>query len=184
MSKEKQTKEKSECLIEAPQILRYYLNTEEMCLGALDYSEPHYIYLKNALEPASINALKNLVKDTKSDPTAGLESNEHENTRQHITEKIDELAKNLAKKEDIIDSKEEIIKTIRAESNEIKACLEEKIIALETHLSRFLPYKRMFRGSFYGLIFFFTSIFLTVFLALLLLKDFGPGWGCVYQQDF
>lgn len=122
------------------------------------------------------------------------EESEHEITRQHVSEKIDELSAELAKKEDliklkdeiiekvqkesdalsaelaktddIIKAKEEIIEKVEKESKEIQQYLEEKIAGLQESLSRFLPYKRMFRGSFYLLMFFLFSVLSEILLGI------------------
>ena len=80
------------------------------------------------------------------------EPNKSEDSKkiQTILEKITELPQ----KNDLIKTQKEIIKNIRAESAETQKHLEEQIEGLKQCLSRYLPYKRTFRMSFY-----FTTMF-------------------------
>lgn len=93
---------------------------------------------------------------------------EHEVTREHISEKID----NLANKEDLLKAKDEIIKKVELESIQTQKVLKDEIFELKENLLRYLPHKITFRISTY-----FVSLFLFAFFADMLgVQIIKPFW--------
>lgn len=119
--------------------------------------------------------LKDIVREEKS---------EHERTREYISEKIETLSTEVAKKDDLLRVKEEIIKKVERESKEIQLSLEQKIQGLQTNLSRFLPYKRAFRASSYVLIFFLASVFSDILLGITIVQKFWAWLGLSISAAF
>ena len=106
--------------------------------------------------------------------------NQHEQTRHLFIEKFEELAK----KDDIIKSKEEIIAKIEEESAEIQQRLKEEIKELRTYLDRFLPHKRAFRNSVYCLTFFLMSLLANLLFNILIITPFFAWLGTVISFGF
>ena len=97
---------------------------------------------------------------------------EHEVTREHISERIDKLASDLANKEDLLKVKVEIIEKIELESIQIQKVLKDEIFELKENLLRYLPHKMTFRIAIY-----FISLFLFAFSADMLgVQIIKPFW--------
>lgn len=138
--------------------------------GLYDYlSAPYHGQIRHTLR------LKDFVQEEKS---------EHERTREYISEKIETLSTEVAKKDDLLRAKEEIINKVERESKEIQLSLEQKIQGLQTNLSRFLPYKRAFRASSYVLIFFLASVFSDILLGITIVQQFWAWLGLSISAAF
>lgn len=150
-------------LIYAEVLKKYGLNLPE-------YDESTHIENDNTINEALLKFL--MTKEGYRKEKFEIEKSEHSITRQHISDKIDELAK----KEDLIKIKDEIIDKIQTESAETKKHLEEQITDLKQCLSRYLPHKRTFRMSFY-----FTSIFSISIISNILfdIQIIHPFWAAI-----
>jgi len=101
---------------------------------------------------------------------------QHELTRKHISEKFQDLSAQVATKDDIIRSKEEIIANIKKESLATQEKLLTEIEELKYVLSRFLPHKRAFRLSLYFVILFLFFMFCELLFNVQIINKF---WGSV-----
>lgn len=104
------------------------------------------------------------------------EKNEHELTRKHIAEKIEDLSLKIATKEELIKSKEEIICNIKKESLATQEKLKSEIEELRSVLLSYLPHKRAFKISFYFVALFLFFIFSEYFFNIQIINKF---WGSV-----
>lgn len=148
------------------------------------------------LAKPGVNMLKEIhlseISAIKSQRAIMFDFDEHEQkTRELVIEKLDKLAE----KDDVINAKEEIIKTIKAKSEKtidnIKAeaektryHLEGKIVDLQTNLARFLPYKRAFKTSIYFLILFLGSIISDHLLNVKIIQPFWSWLGLSISTGF
>jgi len=112
------------------------------------------------------------------------EKSEHELTRSFIADKIDALASELAKKEDLIKAKDEIILNIKHEAEENRKLLIQQIEELRKELKRFLPYKRAFKVSLYFTLLFLFSFFTNTFLNIEIIKPFWETLGLFISGSF
>lgn len=101
---------------------------------------------------------------------------QHELTRRHISDKFEDLVAQIATKDDVIKSKEEIIANIRKESLATQERLMAEIKELKCNLSVFLPHKRAFRLSLYFVILFSFFIFSELFFNVHIINKF---WGSI-----
>jgi len=112
------------------------------------------------------------------------EKSEHELTRSFISDKIDTLSSELAKKEDLIKTKDEIILNIKNEAEENRKLLIQQIEELRKELKRFLPYKRAFKVSLYFTLLFLFSFFTNTFLNIEIIKPFWETLGLFISGSF
>ncbi len=109
---------------------------------------------------------------------------EHELTREHISDRFDKLDADVAKKDDLIRTQEEIISAIKSESQQIQSEMENQIHGLQARLVRFLPYKSTFRTSFYLLISLVACLFVKVFLGVTIIESFWAMVGIIISAGF
>ncbi len=109
---------------------------------------------------------------------------EHEFTRKLICEKIDSLSDELAKKEDLLRAKEEVIENIRTEAEKTRSDLENRIIYLQKSLVRFLPYKRAARLSFYFISLFSFALLADLVLGVTIMDRFWTSIGICVSGGF
>ena len=109
---------------------------------------------------------------------------EHRKTREFISEKLDILSNEVAKKDDIIRTKDEIIETIQKEAKETQRILSEQIVGLQGHINRFLPHKRLLKTSLFLLSFCSISIFSDELLGVVILNRFWAVLGLLTSSIF
>ena len=115
-----------------------------------------------------------LIKELFASEYKDHDAQQHEITRQHISDKIQDLSAQMATKDDIIKSKDEVISNIKAESIVTQEILSSEIEELKINLLNFLPYKRSFRISFYFVILFLFFQLSDIFLNIHIIEKF---WG-------
>lgn len=129
-------------------------------------------------QKVSSNELEKIVKHFDE------EKQEHEITRLFISDKIDKLSDEIVTKDDIIESQEKIIIEIRKDLNSIKQSVEEQIKELQNNLLRFLPFKRMFKTSFYCILIMLASIFIKIFFGVTIIESFWAWLGAIVSGGF
>jgi hypothetical protein len=107
---------------------------------------------------------------TKTTQSEEQEIAQHEQTRKLIVDRLGELAK----AEDLVKTKEEIIANIKMESKAIQQQLEKNISELQRNLERFLPHMRVFKTAFYFAAFFAGSMLADLLLNVRIIQPF---WG-------
>ena len=133
--------------------------------------------------------------------TVDVQHDEHEETRNLISDRFDELPK----KDDLLKAKEEIIKNlefdkeklekiitnqkkiiqkIENESKVIQESLKEQIRGFQENLSRFLPYKRALKTSFYFLALFLGCIWSEILLDIRIMEPFWAWLGLIIFAGF
>lgn len=108
------------------------------------------------------------------------ESTEHEHTRELFIEKFSELAKN----EDLLRAKDQIIAETRAQSREIQERFAEQIMELQSQLGRFLPHMRVFKTAFYFACLFLGSIFVDLLFNIKIIQPFWAALGAAISAGF
>lgn len=105
---------------------------------------------------------------------------EHQKTRQFISERFDELAKH----DDLIKARDEIIESLKLESQKTQEELQNQINELKHYLNKFLPYKRAFRVSSYFLALFAFSTLSELLLGIVIIKPFWSTLGLAISGAF
>jgi uncharacterized membrane protein len=105
---------------------------------------------------------------------------EHEQTRQLFIEKFDQLAKH----EDLIKAKDEIIEQIQKEANATRLQLQGEIAELQNNLTRFLPYKRLFKTSFCCAGFFLAALLSDLLFGVTIILKFWAFLGASISVGF
>jgi len=108
------------------------------------------------------------------------EVSEHEQTRQLFIEKFDQLAKH----EDLIKAKDEIIEQIQKEANATRLQLQGEIAELQNNLTRFLPYKRLFKTSFCCAGFFLAALLSDLLFGVTIILKFWAFLGASISVGF
>ena len=143
-------------------------------MGSIDEYTNKYNYFKlkkhinSSIHDVDTHLIKEFVNEYKKDVS------QHERTRQHISDKLQELIVEMATKDDIIKSKNEIIHNIKNESAAMQKILSSEIAELKANLLSFLPYKRSFRISFYFVMLFLFFQLSDIFLNIHIIEKF---WG-------
>lgn len=94
------------------------------------------------------------------------------------------LSEDIAKKEDLIVAKEEIIKKVYLESQELQRLTKEKIDELKSTLEDFLPHKRTFKVSLYFMILFSACFFATLLTGISIITPFWNFLGIYISCGF
>ena len=103
-------------------------------MGTIDEYTNKYNYLKlkkhinSSIHDVDTHLIKEFVNEYKKDVS------QHERTRQHISDKLQELIVEMATKDDIIKSKNEIILNIKNESAAMQEILSSEIAELKANL--------------------------------------------------
>lgn len=125
------------------------------------------------------NLYIDLIKKYSSD-----QKSEHEITRQYISEKIEKLSSELAKKDELLKSKHEILLKIEDEFQQNKLALENEVNNLKNHLVKYLPHKRSFKTSLYFVILFLSFIFSELFFNVKIMETFWATLGVSVSFGF
>lgn len=130
-----------------------------------------------------INALQLQQDINEQETISQQEIAEHEKTRRYLSDRFDELAK----KDDLLKAKDEIINKIVSENKENKLLIEnlnENITDLQDMLIRFLPHKRLFKISLSFFIFFTISLLSNYFLNTIIIVTPWSWFGFLFSFGF
>ena len=103
---------------------------------------------------------------------------------EHQKEKHIELIAQLANKDELLETRDQIIQTIKEESRVIQKHLELKISDLQGNLLRFIPYKRAFKTSLYFTAFFLGSILCPIIFDIPVMQPLWAWLGLFISAGF